>query len=82
MARINLLDTRTISFGDLISNGKIYKVPDFQRDYSWKEEISEFTDIIMNNKAVINGNSNQALEVMKMVTNIYDNDGEWKKKFK
>ncbi len=36
----------------------------------------------MNNKAVINGNSNQALEVMKMVTNIYDNDGEWKKKFK
>lgn len=54
----------------------------YNKDYSWKEEISEFTDIIMNNKAVINGNSNQALEVMKMVTNIYDNDGEWKKKFK
>lgn len=38
MAKINLLDTRTTSFGDLIGNGKIYKVPDFQRDYSWKEE--------------------------------------------
>ncbi|WP_019508693.1 DUF262 domain-containing protein [Pleurocapsa sp. PCC 7319] len=38
MARINLLDTRTTSFGDLIGNGKIYKVPPFQRDYSWKEE--------------------------------------------
>ncbi len=38
MARINLLDTRTVSFGDLIGNGKIYQVPDFQRDYSWKEE--------------------------------------------
>lgn len=38
MARINLLDTRTTSFGDLIGNGKIYKVPDFQRDYSWQEE--------------------------------------------
>ena len=38
MARINLLDARTTSFGDLIGNGKIYKVPDFQRDYSWKEE--------------------------------------------
>lgn len=38
MARINLLDTRTTSFGDLISNGKIYRVPLFQRDYSWKEE--------------------------------------------
>jgi len=34
----NLLDTRTASFGDLISNGKIYRVPLFQRDYSWTEE--------------------------------------------
>ncbi|WP_036537108.1 DUF262 domain-containing protein, partial [Neosynechococcus sphagnicola] len=38
MARINLLDTRTTSFGDLIGNGKIYRVPPFQRDYSWNEE--------------------------------------------
>lgn len=38
MARINLLDTRTTNFGDLISNGKIYRVPPFQRDYSWTEE--------------------------------------------
>ena len=35
---MNLLDTRTTSFGDLIGNGKIYRVPLFQRDYSWKEE--------------------------------------------
>lgn len=38
MARINLLDTRTTSFGDLIGNGKIYRVPPFQRDYSWDKE--------------------------------------------
>lgn len=38
MARINLLATRTTSFGDLIGNGKIYQVPPFQRDYSWNEE--------------------------------------------
>ena len=38
MALNNLLDTRTTSFGDLISNGNIYRVPLFQRDYSWKEE--------------------------------------------
>lgn len=38
MARINLLDTRTTSFGDLIGNGRIYRVPPFQRDYSWNEE--------------------------------------------
>jgi len=29
---------------------------------------------------VINGNSYQALEVMKMIQNIYNNDKEWKKK--
>lgn len=34
----SLLNTRTASFGDLISNSKIYRVPLFQRDYSWKEE--------------------------------------------
>ncbi|RMH78786.1 MAG: DUF262 domain-containing protein, partial [Cyanobacteria bacterium J007] len=34
----SLLDTRTTNFGDLISNGKIYRVPPFQRDYSWNEE--------------------------------------------
>ncbi|GAB4277936.1 MAG: DUF262 domain-containing protein [Oscillatoriaceae cyanobacterium] len=45
----NLLDTRTTSFGDLISNGKIYRVPLFQRDYSWTEEQWEdlWQDIIV-----------------------------------
>ncbi len=38
MARINLLDTRTTNFGELIGNGKIYRVPPFQRDYAWTEE--------------------------------------------
>lgn len=38
MASVNLLDTNTTSFGELIGNGKIYKVPDFQRDYSWREQ--------------------------------------------
>jgi uncharacterized protein with ParB-like and HNH nuclease domain len=38
MARINLLDTRIATFGDLMGNGKIYRVPIFQRDYSWTEE--------------------------------------------
>ncbi|WP_287115915.1 DUF262 domain-containing protein [Microcystis sp. M_OC_Ca_00000000_C217Col] len=38
MPRTHLLDTRTSNFSDLIGNGKIYRVPLFQRDYSWKEE--------------------------------------------
>ncbi len=49
----------------------------YYKDNSWKEEIAEFTNIILNNKKVINGSSFQALEVMKMVQNIYKNDKEW-----
>ena len=52
----------------------------YYKDNSWKEEIAEFTDIILKNKKVFNGNSFQALEVMNMVKNIYNNDKEWKKK--
>lgn len=38
MAKNNLLDTRTASFSELISNGRIYRVPKYQRDYSWKQD--------------------------------------------
>ncbi|MCT7969491.1 DUF262 domain-containing HNH endonuclease family protein [Laspinema sp. D1] len=52
MARINLLDTKTTNFRDLIGNGKIYRVPLFQRDYSWREENWEdlWQDILMLHK--------------------------------
>ncbi|MCC6150686.1 MAG: DUF262 domain-containing protein [Planctomycetes bacterium] len=38
MAKVNLLNTSTANFGDLVGNGKIYRVPPYQRDYSWEEE--------------------------------------------
>lgn len=38
MARSNLLDTHTATFVDLIGNGKSYRVPPYQRNYSWSEE--------------------------------------------
>lgn len=38
MSKANLLNTRDINFLELIGNGKLYRVPPFQRDYSWEEE--------------------------------------------
>ncbi len=38
MAKSNLLDTRTINYLELIGNGKLHRVPPYQRDYSWSEE--------------------------------------------
>lgn len=38
MARSNLLNTRTTTLLELLGNGRTYRVPPFQRDYSWDEE--------------------------------------------
>ena len=33
-----LLNTGTASYNDLISNGRAFSVPPYQRDYSWEKE--------------------------------------------
>lgn len=38
MTKSNLLKSDDVTFLDLIGNGKIYRVPPYQRDYSWEEE--------------------------------------------
>lgn len=38
MARSNLLKTTDVTLLDIIGNGKQYRVPAFQRDYSWEAE--------------------------------------------
>lgn len=38
MAGKNLLDTSTVSLSEVIGNGKTYRVPPYQRDYSWQKD--------------------------------------------
>ena len=38
MATGHLLDTKTVNLNDILGNGKIYRVPQFQRDYSWEQD--------------------------------------------
>ncbi len=38
MAKTSLLDANTASFQELLANGQKYRVPPFQRDYSWGED--------------------------------------------
>ncbi|MEZ6115393.1 MAG: DUF262 domain-containing HNH endonuclease family protein [Pirellulaceae bacterium] len=33
-----LLDTQTASLLDILGNGRLYRIPPYQRDYSWQEE--------------------------------------------
>ena len=53
----------------------------FLQDNSWKDEIFEFAEAIINNKPIISGTSNDALETMKLVFSIYANDEAWKKQY-
>ncbi len=34
----NIFDTKTVTFQELLGNGKNYKIPEFQRDFSRTEE--------------------------------------------
>lgn len=49
MATGHLLDTKTVNLNEILGNGKIYKVPLFQRDYSWDKDHLEdlWNDIIL-----------------------------------
>ena len=38
MTTSNLLATNTVNLKTLLANGRIYHVPPYQRDYSWKDE--------------------------------------------
>lgn len=53
----------------------------YNEDVSWREEIKEFADSVLNNKPVVYGSPNEALQTMKTVYNIYCADSEWKEKY-
>lgn len=53
----------------------------FLQDNSWKDEIFEFAESVINDKTIESGTSNDALETMKLVYNIYFSDENWKDKY-
>ena len=57
------------------------QVTRYNKDPSWCAEINEFVDCIINNKQVVNGTSDEALQTMKLVYKIYYSDPSWRKKY-
>lgn len=53
-------------------------VTSYLEDNSWRDEVNEFADLIVYNRAVENGTSNDALKVMELVYSIYNADNKWK----
>ena len=58
-----------------------FKTVNFLNDNSWKDEIFEFVESIINNTPIQSGNSNDALETMKLVYKIYSSDQRWCEKY-
>ena len=50
----------------------------FVHDPSWRREIDEFADAILNGTPVMRGTSEDALRAMELVFKIYDADSTWK----
>ena len=53
----------------------------YLEDNSWRDEVYEFADAILNNGVIKQGNSADALATMKLVYRIYNADSEWKKAY-
>lgn len=47
----------------------------FENDDSWKLEIDEFVNAILNNSTIKNGTSEDAFETLRLVERIYENSG-------
>ena len=53
----------------------------YNQDNSWRDEVFEFADAILQDKSIANGSSLEALKTMRLVYQIYCADPEWKKRF-
>ena len=53
----------------------------YNQDNSWRDEIAEFHDCIVNDKPVVEGSSAEALKTMRLVYQIYCADPEWSRRY-
>lgn len=57
------------------------QVTRYNKDPSWCAEIDEFVNCVINNRKVVNGTSDDALQTMKLVYKIYYSDPSWRKRY-
>lgn len=53
----------------------------YNQDNSWRDEIAEFAEAVLEDKPIVNGSSNDALMTMRLVYRIYCADPEWRQKY-
>lgn len=53
----------------------------YLEDNSWRDEIFEFADAIINERPIAYGTAHEALATMNLVFRIYEADSEWREKY-
>jgi len=53
----------------------------YNEDNSWRDEIAEFVDCILEDKPIVSGSSLEALKSMHLVYRIYCADPEWRRRY-
>jgi predicted dehydrogenase len=53
----------------------------YSEDTSWRDEISDFADAVLNDKPIVYGSSREALKTMQLVFDIYCADPEWSRRY-
>ncbi|WP_242410698.1 Gfo/Idh/MocA family protein [Magnetospirillum gryphiswaldense] len=57
------------------------RVTRYNLDSSWKEEVGEFAEAVLNGAPIFNGSSDDALKTMELVYRIYCADPQWKERW-
>ena len=57
------------------------EVREYENDPSWADEVAEFTQAVLKDTPITNGSSEDALNTMKLVYQIYCADPDWKTKW-
>ncbi len=53
----------------------------YNQDNSWRDEIAEFADCILNDRAIVHGSSSEAIRTMRLVYRIYCSDVGWRDRY-
>lgn len=76
-------ETLTVVYADPDNDrgDPIQEIKSYNKDPSWDKEIKAFTECILDDQPVIGSSSNDALQTMKLVYQIYHADPHWRRAY-
>jgi predicted dehydrogenase len=70
-----------VSAGENDGGDPLEKMTRYNEDNSWRAEVFDFAEAVMNDKPITYGSSIEALKTMQLVFDIYCADKEWSRRY-